>query len=59
MKYQYDLIQDGLCVASVIAPKKSDAFKDIQHYALIYSQDGPVEIKDRSRKRVSKEKSNV
>lgn len=50
MKYRYDLIQDGLCVASVIAPKKSDALKDILHYALIYSQDGSVEIKDRSKK---------
>lgn len=45
MKYRYDLIQDGMIVASVIAPTKKQGEKEIGHYAFMYQQDGPVEIK--------------
>ncbi len=51
MKYQYDLIQNGMVVASVIAPTRKAALKDISHYALIYGQDGPVEIKEKKEAR--------
>jgi len=45
MKYKYDLIQDGIVVASVIAPTRKEAEKEIKHYIFMYGQDGPIEIK--------------
>lgn len=42
--YKYSLIQDGIVVASVGAPSEEQAKKEIDHYALMYSQDGPVKI---------------
>lgn len=49
--YKYVLIQDGLVVASVESSSKEQAEKEINHYALVYSQDGPVEIKNRGKKK--------
>ena len=46
MTYRYKLIQDGMVVASVDAPTKELAEREINHYALMYGQDGPVEIKE-------------
>ena len=43
--HKYKLIQDGVCVAYVESVDKEQAEKEINHYALIYGQDGPVEIK--------------
>lgn len=43
--YKYRLIQDGMTVASVESDDKEQAAREILHYAFIYSQDGPVEIK--------------
>lgn len=40
-----ELWQDGILVASVDAPTIGEAEKEIQHYALMYSEDGPVTIK--------------
>ena len=42
--------QDGLCVASVNA-RPDDVRREAQHYALIYSQDGPVRIIGKSGRR--------
>jgi|WetSurMetagenome_2_1015567.scaffolds.fasta_scaffold132341_2 hypothetical protein len=42
--YRYDLKQNGMIVASAECTIKEDALKEIQHYALMYSQDGDVEI---------------
>lgn len=42
--YVYKLIQDGMTVALVESVSKEQAEAEIQHYALIYSQDGPVKI---------------
>lgn len=50
MTYRYQLIQDGMVVASVDAPKKEQAEREINHYAFMYRQDGPVEIKDVTRR---------
>lgn len=36
-----------LLVAEVSGPRK-DALREIQHYAAVYGQDGPVEIRERS-----------
>lgn len=43
--FKYELWQDGLMVACVYAAEKADAQKEIQHYAMMYRQDGPVVIK--------------
>jgi len=44
VKYTYKLEQDGLIVAEVSANTKAQADKEITHYAMMYSQDGPVRI---------------
>ncbi len=43
--YEYQLIQDGMVVATVFASTDARARNEIGHYALVYGQDGPVEIK--------------
>lgn len=51
--YRYKLMQNGIQVAMVEAPNKDEAFGEIQHYAMIYGQDGPVkivEVKPKKRK---------
>ena len=45
--YKYSLIQDGVIVASVVCEDKEFAEQEIQHYAFMYEQDGPVKIKRR------------
>ena len=44
--YRFDLIQFEQVVASVESPSREQAEQEIKHYALIYGQDGPVEIKE-------------
>ena len=44
MIFNYKLIQDVLVVARCESHDKGQALKEINHYALIYSQDGPVKI---------------
>ena len=44
-EYIYILIQDGVQVAKVFASSDLEAKREIDHYALIYSADGPVEIR--------------
>lgn len=39
-----EIIQDGLVVASMTG-RKDDAERQAAHYALIYGQDGPVEMR--------------
>ncbi len=38
---RYRIKQDGMAVALVEGP---NALREITHYALVYGQDGPVEI---------------
>ena len=44
MSERFRLIQDGIPVAWSEGP---NAFADIKHYALVYSQDGPVRVEQR------------
>ena len=44
IRYTYALYQFGEKVAEVDASTDEDAQREINHYALIYSQDGPVEV---------------
>ena len=43
-RYVCQLKQAGQIVAEVDALTKEEAIKEIQHYAMIYCQDGEVEI---------------
>jgi hypothetical protein len=43
-RYTAELWQDEMCVASVDCPTEEDMRREIAHYALVYSQDGPVRI---------------
>ena len=43
-RYIAQLKQDGLIVAEVDAATEEQAIKEIQHYAMMYSQDGDVKI---------------
>ena len=45
--YRFDLIQNGIVVASVESASKAGAAREIGHYAVMYAQDGPVEIVER------------
>lgn len=42
--YKASIKQNGIIVASAECINKRDVEKEIQHYALMYSQDGDVEI---------------
>lgn len=44
-RHRYQLWQDGIEVAGVDAPNLDSARREIMHYAMVYGQDGPVEIK--------------
>jgi len=41
---KYQLKQNGIIVAEVDCNNDEQAKKEIQHYAMMYSQDGEVEI---------------
>ena len=46
MHAEYRLIQDGQPVAWTDGPIVS-AYREIKHYAAVYSQDGPVHIEQK------------
>lgn len=50
-RFVYELWQGGIMVASVDAATKKDALKEISHYALMYQQDGKVEIREKKVRR--------
>lgn len=43
-RYGYNLIQGGIVVAQVEASTDEVAKREINHYAMMYGQDGPVKI---------------
>lgn len=43
---RFELWQDGMMVACVEGPRRK-ALSEIRHYALMYGQDGPVEIREK------------
>lgn len=45
MKYKYQLFQHGVMVAQIESASEQQAEKEINHYAIMYCQDGPVQIK--------------
>ena len=44
-QWRAELWQEGVMMACVECRDKLDVEREIHHYALMYSQDGPVEIK--------------
>ncbi len=45
MTFAYAIFQDGLMVAKVEAPTDEEALREAHHYAFMYAQDGPVELR--------------
>lgn len=43
-RHRYELWQDGLMVVMVEAPTAKQAKSEINHYAMIYGQDGPIKV---------------
>lgn len=43
----YEVWQGGMVVARAFGPPK-DAQREAMHYARIYSQDGPVEVREKA-----------
>lgn len=43
--WRAELWQDGMMVARVIGETRDDVEVQINHYAFMYSQDGPVKVK--------------
>lgn len=43
--FTFELWQDGIMVASVSSVVEEHALDEIAHYALMYGQDGPCEIR--------------
>jgi hypothetical protein len=41
----FEIWQDGIVVAKVASENVEDAMREARHYAMIYEQDGPVEIR--------------
>lgn len=48
---EFELVQDGIPVARAVGSREF-AWQEIQHYAAVYSQDGPVEIYEITRRRI-------
>lgn len=46
MEYEFELIQGGINVAGSSSKDRETALREIEHYALMYSEDGPVEIRE-------------
>ena len=42
--HKYRLLQDGLIVAFTEASTDEQAKREIMHYAMIYSEDGPIKV---------------
>jgi hypothetical protein len=45
-EYAFELIQDGIVVASVFGPDRDRCFAEIMHYAQQYAQDGACIVRE-------------
>ena len=50
--YEFELWQDGCPVAKASAKNRDAALCEIGHYAMVYSQDGPVSVYEVKRTKV-------
>lgn len=44
-EYEYEVVQNGVVVASAWGLDKKSVLAEACHYAVIYAQDGPVELR--------------
>jgi hypothetical protein len=59
-RHRFQLWQDGIMVAAVDCAERHIALKEIAHYAAVYEQDGPVEIREvKRRKRAAQQTPNA
>ncbi len=49
--HKFKLLQDGFVVVAVESRDREQALREINHYATMYGQDGPVTIKEVTRKK--------
>jgi hypothetical protein len=55
-EYEYQIVQDGIVVASAWGRNRARVLAEISHYAAQYAQDGPVELRmkpDRRKRRTA------
>jgi hypothetical protein len=45
-EFEFGVFQGGIMVASAGSRNRDEAFKEAMHYAAIYSQDGPVIVRE-------------
>ncbi len=48
-EYKFELWQNGMMVAMVRSANEDRAIAEINHYAMMYGQDGPCEIRNKTR----------
>lgn len=53
-EYEYQVIQDGIVVASAWGRDHDDVLSQAAHYAAVYAQDGPVTLRIKPDKRKRK-----
>lgn len=44
-EYEYQVVQDGVVVASAWGRDRARVLAEVAHYAALYAQDGPVELR--------------
>jgi hypothetical protein len=54
-EFCYEVIQDGVVVASAWSRNEGQARMEAAHYAAMYAQDGPVELRLKAMKRKRKD----
>jgi len=47
-EYVYEIWQGGMCIAKVVGNDRDQVINNASHYAMVYSKDGAVEIRDKS-----------
>lgn len=50
-QHEFELWQAGIMVAAVASADRERALREINHYAGVYAPDGPVEIKEITKRR--------
>lgn len=43
-RWEFEIKQGGMIVASGDCPNKADALREAAHYVFMYGQDGPLEV---------------
>lgn len=49
MSCKFELWQGGMKVAAVDCPEYHTGLREISHYAMMYEQDGPIELRENSK----------